>query len=144
MYLFSIDAAPLAVGADSGQYLRPARSLVDYGEFTFNPRGWTPEMGESNPFTHGTPLYSILLAIPYFLFGQNEIFYAAVIIIQCSLLYFTGWLSRLFLPFFNSSRTLLIHALVIFNPNSLTTAHLIQSETLFTLFLVVALLYIFR
>ncbi len=144
MYLFSIDAAPLAAGADSGQYLRPARSLVDYGEFTMNPPGWTPEMGESRPFTFGTPLYSILLAIPYFLFGQNEIFYAAVIIIQCGLLYFTGWLSRLFLSFFNSSRTLLIHSLVIFNPNSLTTAHLIQSETLFTLFVVIALLFIFR
>ena len=109
-----------------------------------NPSGWTPEMGESIPFTFGTPLYSILLAIPYFLFGQNEIFYAAVIIIQCSLLYFTGWLSRLFLPFFNSSRILLIHSLVIFNPNSLITAHLIQSETLFTLFVVIALLFIFR
>ena len=145
MYLFSFDSyAPLAAGADAGQYLRPARSLVDYGEFTMNPPGWTPEMGESRPFTFGTPLYSILLAIPYYLFGQNEFFYAAVIIIQCSLLYFTGWLSRLFLPFFNSSRNILIHALVIFNPNSLTTAHLIQSETLFAVFVVISLLYIFK
>ena len=145
LYLLSFDTyAPLAAAADAGQYLRPARSLVDYGEFTMNPPGWTPEMGESRPFTFGTPLYSILLAVPYFLFGQNEIFYAAVIILQCSLLYFTGWLSRLFLPFFNSKRTLLIHSLVIFNPNSLTTAHLIQSETLFTLFVVISLLYIFK
>ena len=145
LYLFSFDSyAPLAAGADAGQYLRPARSLVDYGEFTMNPPGWTPEMGESRPFTFGTPLYSILLAIPYFLFGQNEFFYAAVIIIQCSLLYFTGWLSRLLLPFFNSSRNILIHSLVIFNPNSLTTAHLIQSETLFAVFVVIALLYIFK
>ena len=145
LYLFSFDSyAPLAAGADAGQYLRPARSLVDYGEFTMNPPGWTPEMGDSRPFTFGTPLYSILLAIPYFLFGQNEFFFASVIIIQCGILYFTGWLSRLFLPFFNSSRVILIHALVVFNPNSLTTAHLIQSETLFTLFIVLSILNIFK
>ena len=145
IYSLSFDSyAPLAAGADAGQYLRPARSLVDYGEFTMNPPGWTPEMGESKSFTFGTPLYSIFLAIPYFLFGQNEYFYAAVIIMQCSLLYFTGWLSRLFLPFFNSSRVILIHALVVFNPNSLTTAHLIQSETLFTLFIVLSVLNIFK
>jgi len=145
MYLFSIDpSAPLSVGADAGQYLRPARSLVDYGEFAMNPPGWTPEMGESRSFTFGTPLYSILLAVPYYFFGQGEMFYASVIIIQCSLLYLTGWISRLFLPFFNSKRILLIHSLVIFNPNSLTTAHLIQSETLFALFLVITLLYIFK
>ena len=65
MYLFSIDAAPLAAGADSGQYLRPARSLIDYGEFTMNPAGWIPGVSEVRPFTFGTPLYSILLAIPY-------------------------------------------------------------------------------
>ena len=145
LYFFSFDSyAPLAAGADAGQYLRPARSLVDYGEFTMNPPGWTPEMGDSRPFTFGTPLYSILLAIPYFLFGQNELFFASVIIIQCGILYFTGWLSRFFLPFFNSSRVILIHALVVFNPNSLTTAHLIQSETLFTLFVVLTLLNIFK
>lgn len=145
LFLFSSGfEAPLLAGADSGQYLRPARSLVDYGEFTMNPYGWTPEMGESRSFTFGTPLYSILLAIPYFIFGQNEYFYVSVVLIQCGILYYTGWLSRLFLPFFNSSRSLLIHALVIFNPNSLTTAHLIQSETLFTLFVVLSVLNIFR
>lgn len=144
MYLFSIDAAPLSAGADVGQYLRPARSLVDYGEFTMNPPGWTPDMGESRSFTFGTPLYSILLAIPYYFFGQGEVFYAAVVIIQCSLLYLTGWISRLFLSFFNSRRAMLLHALIVFNPNSLTTAHLMQSETLFTLFIVIALLYIFK
>ena len=79
-----------------------------------------------------------------FLFGQNELFFASVIIIQCGILYFTGWLSRLFLPFFKSSRVILIHALVVFNPNSLTTAHLIQSETLFTLFVVLSVLNIFK
>ena len=92
MYLFSFDSyAPLAAGADAGQYLRPARSLVDYGEFTMNPPGWTPEMGESRPFTFGTPLYSILLAIPYYFFGQNEIFYAAVIRKDLDGYYGEGW-----------------------------------------------------
>jgi hypothetical protein len=145
IYSLSFDSyAPLAAGADAGQYLRPARSLVDYGEFTMNPPGWTPEMGDSRSFTFGTPLYSILLAIPYFIFGQNEYFFALVIIMQCAILFYTGWLSRFFLPFLGSNRLLLIHALVIFNPNSLTTAHLIQSETLFTLFVVLSVLNIFR
>ena len=145
MYSFSYgDDAALRAGADSGQYLRPARSLVDYGTFTMNPPGWTPEMSVSQPFTFGTPLYSILLAVPYFFFEQTINFYITLIIIQCSLLYFIGWLSRGFLPFFNSRRSILIHTLVIFNPNSLTTAHLIQSETLFTLFVVTSLLFLFK
>jgi hypothetical protein len=144
IYSFSYEGAPLDVGADAGQYLRPARSLIDYGEFTMNPLGWTPDMGDSRSFTFGTPLYSILLAIPYYFFGQGEAFYVTIVIIQCSLLYLIGWISRSFLSFFNSKRVILIHVLVIFNPNSLTTAHLIQSETLFTLFVVIALLYIFK
>jgi hypothetical protein len=144
VYLFSIDAAPLVVGADAGQYLRPARSLVDYGEFTMNPPNWIPGMVDSQPFTFGTPLYSILLSIPYYFFGQGEGFYVTVVIIQCSLLYLTGWISRLFLSFFDSKKVLLIHSLIIFNPNSLITAHLIQSETLFALFVVIILLYLFR
>ena len=144
IFLFSIDAAPLVVGADAGQYLRPARSLVDFGEFAMNPPGWTPEMGESRPFTFGTPLYSIFLAIPYYFFEQNEMFYASVIIMQCSVLYLIGWLCRGLLPYFNSGRRMLIHALVIFNPNSLITAHLIQSETLFTLFAVISILYMLK
>jgi len=144
IFLFSVDSAPLVVGADAGQYLRPARSLVDYGEFTMNPPGWTPEMGESMSFTFGTPLYSIFLAIPYYFFGQSEMFYASIIIMQCSVLYLIGWLCRSFLPYFNNGRRILIHALVIFNPNSLITAHLIQSETLFTLFVVISALYMFK
>ena len=52
MYAFGAgDDAPLRAGADSGQYLRPARSLVDYGIFALNPPGWTPEMGESRSLT---------------------------------------------------------------------------------------------
>ena len=145
LFVFSVDTdAPLSVGADAGQYLRPARSLVDYGMFAMNPPEWTPEMGEARPFTFGVPLYSILLAVPYYFFGQADLFYIMVIIIQCCLLYLTGWISRSLLPFFNSNRTILIHALIVFNPNSLITAHLIQSETLFTFLLVVVLLYIFK
>jgi len=144
LYAFSIENAPLVAGADAGQYLRPARSLVDLGIFALNPPGWTPDMGEGKIFYIGTPLYSIFLAFPYYLFGSEPMFYVMVVTLQCAVLYLTGWIARDFLSFFNNKHAILLHALIIFNPNSLITAHLIQSETLFALFLVLVVLYLFK
>ena len=146
LYLFSIENAPLSVGADAGQYLRPARSLVDLGVFSLNPPGWTSEMGDGVMFTIGTPLYSIFLAPFYYLFGTGPLFYISLVILQCAILYLTGWISRFILFFFGGTKkyAFLLHALVIFNPNSLITAHLLQSETLFTLFLTLSTFYLFK
>ena len=56
----------------------------------------------------------------------------------------TGFLSKYLLLQFTSKFGLLLHALVIFNPNSLITAHLIQSETLFTFLVVWSVVIAFK
>jgi hypothetical protein len=147
LYTFSIEGAPSLVGADVGQYLRPARSLVDLGVFSLNPPGWVSDMGDGRLFTIGAPLYSVFLSIPYYLFGDGTPeFYLFIVIFQCFFLYVTGWVARSALLFFDKEGKYVfaLHILVIFNPNSLITAHLIQSETLFTLFLMLTILYLFK
>ena len=61
------------------------------------------------------------------------------------MLFITGIIARLLVSnFFNlKTSAYLVQGLLIFNPNSLITAHLIQSETLFTLLLAILLYYSF-
>jgi len=143
IYSLSLDGGPLVAGADSGQYLRPAKSLIDYGYLSMNPPGFNPSTDEIKPFTVGTPIYSYFLAFFYYFFGQSEIFYKFVVFGQCLLLVMTGLISKKIFNFLYSKGGNLVLILVIFNPNSLTTAHLIQSETIFTFFLVSSMYFLF-
>lgn len=130
---FSIDGATFTEGADSAQYLKPAISLAMHGEFS--------ESG-SRLFTEGTPLYSILLSIPFKLLGFYES-ETTIIFFQSLMLFITGMVSKSIFSQLSelSKGGYLVHGLVILNPNSLITSHLIQSETLFTLLLVSALYF---
>ena len=135
LYFFSYDGATFKEGADASQYYVPALSFLEYGEFL--------TQDGSVLFTKGTPLYSILLAIPISIFGIDEST-IAIVCIQSILLYLTGFLSKYILLQFTSKFGLLLHALVIFNPNSLITAHLVQSETLFTFLIVWSVVMAFK
>jgi len=135
LYFFSYNGATFKEGADASQYYIPALSFIEYGEFLTNDG--------STIFTRGTPLYSILLAIPISIFGIDEST-IAIVCIQSILLYSTGFLSRQILLQFTSKFGLLLHALVVFNPNSIITAHLVQSETLFTFLIVWSVVVAFR
>ena len=135
LYFFSYDGATFREGADASQYYVPALSLIEHGGFL--------QYGSTEPFTSGTPLYSILLAIPIFIFGIDESA-LAIISIQSTLLYLTGFLSRRILSQFTNKFGLLLHILIIFNPNSLITAHLVQSETLFTFLIVWSVVFAFK
>jgi hypothetical protein len=133
---FSIEGATFIEGADSSQYINPAINIINHGSFSES---------NDNLYTIGTPLYSILLLIPIKIFGFNSAL-SVIVFIQCLLLFITGILSRLILcQIFESGKGgYLIQGLIIFNPNSLITAHLIQSETLFTLLLTIMLFFSFR
>jgi hypothetical protein len=133
LYFFSYDGSTFIEGADASQYYVLALSFLDSGQF---------KMGDT-PLTFGAPLYSIFLALPIYIFGLDESA-AAIVFVQCALLYLTGSLSRYILLKFSSKFGLLLHALVIFNPNSMITAHLVQSETLFTFLLVWSVVVIFK
>jgi hypothetical protein len=134
LYLYSYDGATFMEGADASQYFNPALSFVERGEFL---------SGTGKPLTFGPPLYSIFLAVPIYVFGFDESA-AAIVFLQCALLYLTGFLSRYILLQFSSKFGLLLHALVIFNPNSLITAHLVQSETLFTFLIIWSVVIAFK
>ena len=131
--LYSIDGATFTEGADSSQYFKPAINLATHGEFS--------ESGGS-VFTKGTPLYSIFLSIPFKLQGFYES-ETTIIFFQSLMLFITGMVSKsIFLQLSELRKGgYLVHGLVIFNPNSLITSHLIQSETLFTLLLVSTLYF---
>ena len=133
---FSIEGATFLEGADSSQYINPAINIINHGSFSED---------NDSLFTIGTPLYSILLLIPIKFFGFDSAL-SVIVLIQCLLLFITGMLGRLILcQIFESCKGgYIVQGLIIFNPNSLITAHLIQSETLFTLFLTTALLFSFR
>ncbi len=133
LYYFSYSGATFLEGADSSQYYGPALSFLESGEFIRN--------GEL--LTFGTPLYSIFLAIPIFFFGISDSA-VAIVIMQCILLYLTGFLSKYLLFNFSKRFGLLLHALVVFNPNSLITAHLVQSETLFTFLFIWSIVVSFK
>ena len=133
LYYFSYDGATLNEGADFFQYYSPALSFVENGTFIIN----------DEPFVFGTPLYSIFLAIPIFFLGIDNSS-VAIVAMQCTLLYFTGFVSRDLLLQFSSKFGILLHALIIFNPNSIITAHLVQSETLFTFLLVCSVFVAFK
>jgi 4-amino-4-deoxy-L-arabinose transferase-like glycosyltransferase len=132
-YFFSKEGATFTEAADADQYYQPAISLLQSGSFN----------SDSKPFTFGTPLYSILLAIPIGIFGFNGAS-LAVVTIQSLLLYFTGFIVRKFSAIFFNKESFLLHALIIFNPNSFITAHLAQSETLFTLILTLCVYFLFK
>jgi 4-amino-4-deoxy-L-arabinose transferase-like glycosyltransferase len=133
LYIFSVDGATFTEGADATQYYNPAISLIESGSFNSN----------SEPFTFGTPLYSILLAIPIGIFGVDQAS-LMIVLIQCFMLYITGIIARKFSLIFLKKESFLLHSIVIFNPNSLITAHLVQSETLFTLLLAISVYFLFK
>jgi 4-amino-4-deoxy-L-arabinose transferase-like glycosyltransferase len=133
LYIFSVEGATFTEGADATQYYNPAISLIQNGSFNSN----------SEAFTFGTPLYSILLAIPISIFGIDQAS-LMIVVIQCFLLYATGIVARKFSVIFLKKESFLLHSIIIFNPNSLITAHLVQSETLFTLLLTISVYFLFK
>jgi hypothetical protein len=135
LYLFSYSGATFIEGADASQYYLPALSFLEDGRF----------MQDNHPLTFGPPLYSIFLSVPIFLF-DIEGASSSIVIIQCILLYLTGFLSRkILLQFTNNIKFgLLLHALIVFNPNSIITAHLVQSETLFTFLFIWSVVVAFK
>jgi len=133
LYIFSVEGATFTEGADASQYYNPAISLIESRSFN----------GNSEAFTFGTPLYSILLAIPISIFGIDQAS-LMIVVIQCFMLYITGIIARKFSVIFLKKESFLLHSIIIFNPNSLITAHLVQSETLFTLLLIISVYFLFK
>ncbi len=134
LMLYSIPDGPYAVGADVAVSLEPAQALLE-GKGFVHPDG--------RPFTWGTPLYPIFLGIFVGLFPWKIALYA-IVVTQCALLFSIGLMTRTLASFFSPKAATLAQILLVFNPNILITAHLLQTEILFTFLLTAALLAILR
>ena len=116
----------LSKGADSASWYGPALALLEHGYFVnLN--------SPSTLMTYRPPLYPLFEAIMLWI-GNGKII--AIIIGQIILLWitgrFAGYISRLYFPKYE----VVTIFLVVFNPNALGSAHLIQSDTLYAFFIV--------
>jgi hypothetical protein len=124
LMIFSVPDAAYLMAADMAVSMEPARSLI-------SGNGFTHTNGE--PFSWGTPLYPIFLAFFLGLFPWKFAL-CVIIVIQCSLLYLIGLMTRNIAESFSQKAAVLAQVLLIFNPNILISAHLLQTEILFTFF----------
>ncbi len=122
---FSAPNASYIYGGDAAAYVQPALGILQHGGFV-DPS--SPEI----PYTFGTPLYSVFLAFFLGIFPWNQAM-LLVVCVQIVMLYTTALLTRSFIYELFPKAAVICQALLLFNPNSLITTHLIQTETIFTL-----------
>ena len=125
LMLLSVPEGPYVAAADVGVSIGPARGLLAGEGFT-HPDG--------QPYTWGTPLFPMFLAAFMGLLPWKAALYA-IVVAQCALLYATGLIARSLAGSFSPKAATLAQVLVVFNPNLLITAHLLQTEIAFTFFL---------
>jgi 4-amino-4-deoxy-L-arabinose transferase-like glycosyltransferase len=120
----------LAKGADASSWYNPALSILRHGAFvTLND----PTILQ----TYRPPLYPIYEAFMLFI-GNGSII--SIVIGQIILLWLTGIITYIIVENILPGKGIVGLVLVIFNPNALGTAHLIQSDILY-MFMVTTTLY---
>ena len=129
----SVPNAAFKHGADTMNYVGPAKGLLEFGEFTRIDRPGIPE-------TFSAPLYPLVLAGHFMLFDEKTT-YDIVIIWQLCLLFATGVFARMIIASHSPNAGTIILALVVFNPNAIGNAHLVETDTLFA-FLVIFCFYL--
>lgn len=121
----------LEQGADASSWYNPALSLLKHGAFvTLND----PTVLQ----TYRPPLYPIFEAFMLFIGNGNIIL---IIIGQIALLLLTGVMVYSMVEKILPNKGTMGLSLVIFNPNALGTAHLVQSDILY-MFMVTTTLYL--
>lgn len=122
---FSIPNGPYAVAADVAVSLEPARTLLA-GE------GFMSLNGEL--YSWGTPLYPAFLAVFLGILPWEWAIYS-IVAVQCSLLYVIGLITGELAGNLHPRAGTPAQMIVLFNPNLVITAHLLQTELLFTFLL---------
>ena len=128
--LFTVEGAALKYGADVGSWYQPALGLLKYGGFV-DPHDPTKYL------TLRPPLYPALIALLLWA-GGGALW--SIVVVQLALLFSTGLVARAITERLLQGYGTLVMALVVFNPNALGTAHLVQSDTLYA-FLFTALFW---
>ena len=130
MAVFLVDNAAFKFGGDAGSWYQPTLGLLKHGWFV------DPD-DPARLLTFRPPLYPLFAALLLWLSGGAM---WTIVVTQLALLFATGWIARAFTERWLPGYGNLMLALVIFNPNALGTAHLFQSDTLYT-FLMTALFW---
>lgn len=129
------EGAQLFNGADAGTWHDPALALLKYGALV--------ELDDpATPLTYRQPLYPLFDAALMWLGGGKSLI--PVIVGQVVVLWITGLFARAMTEPWLPGYGVAALALVVFNPNALATAHLIQSDTLYSLFITAALWAVLR
>ena len=118
----------LTEGADAGSWYGPALALLKHGSFVMLD---SPE----TLMTYRAPLYPLYEAIMLWI-GNGEIL--SIIVGQIILLWITGIFAGRIVSLFIPKYEIIALSLVIFNPSALGVAHLIQSDTLYALFIILS------
>ena len=119
---------------DPLDYINSAKSLIECGSFSYFELNCIPK-------TWNTPGYPIFIAI-HMLLSKNYIFY--LVLTQIFLLLFTALIISKLIEDLDPKLSIWVFSLILFNPNSFSTAHLIQTETLFTFFLTIIIFIMFK
>lgn len=129
------ESAQLLNGADAGTWHNPALALLKYGALVEldNP---------ATPMTYRQPLYPLFDAALLWLGGGKSLI--PIIVGQVMVLWITGLFARAMVNAWLPGYGLAALALVVFNPNAVATAHLIQSDTLYSLLITAALWAVLR
>lgn len=115
--------------ADVASWIAPARALLTHQAFVL--------LGQPDVIDiYRPPLVPMFNAI--FLWIGGNFGFKLIIIAQTILLSLTATMTGLIANRLRSGIGVFAAALVLFNPNSLSTALLLQSETLFTFFLIIS------
>jgi 4-amino-4-deoxy-L-arabinose transferase-like glycosyltransferase len=115
----------LSKGADAGSWYEPALALLKYGSFVVLD---SPE----TLMTYRPPLYPLYEAIMLWVGNGNIL---SIVVGQIILLWVTGIFAGRIVGLFIPKYQTIALALIVFNPNALAIAHLIQSDTLYALFI---------
>jgi len=125
LHIFSVPDAVYLHGADASRYYSSALSLSDGNGF--------------GDLLYTVPIYPFFLSLHYKILGFN---YGndALIVTQSIMLYLTGFVAgRLASKIQPYPIGWIVMLLVILNPNAVINAHLVQTESLFSLFLIIYL-----
>ena len=129
LLLWSVESGVhLAEGADAGSWYSPALALLKYGSFVVLD---SPE----TLMTYRPPLYPLFEAIMLWI-SNGEIL--SIIIGQIVLLWITGIFAGRIVGMFIPKYQIIALSLIVFNPNALGIAHLVQSDTLYALCVVLS------
>jgi len=132
LLFLAIPEASYLVGGDAALYMGPAKTLVLHGVLSSSLEAL------DTPLSFAPPLYSLFLSLPVALLPWKPAL-LAIVLMQLTLLWFTASLTRRLVPQAFAGVRTLAQGLVLLNPNAVITAHLVQSETLFTFFVVIFL-----